>query len=325
MQIGMLISSAAVIRPTWTTAHLAHAALQAGHSIRFIEPHDMEVTTHGRLVTRAHVLDHPLESPTEVAQQLSGLHLTRRFIDVPSLDMLFMRANPLTPAVLNLALMAQEYDVRVVNDPIGIAKTRSKTWLAALSAVPRPATLITSDGESARLFAESNSDGVVIKPSMGSGGRGVRHVLDPKKVARAVGEVMRLHPGPTVIQAYLPEAEEGEKRVFWVDGHIVGGYLRRRAPGAFHHNLQRGGQPEATAITESDRTICDAIAPHLRRNGIAIAGLDIIGSALVECNTLNPGGVHYAESFRTSGNQTIANRTIKILTQSRDTAEAIQS
>ena len=38
MQIGMLISSAAVIRPTWTTAHLAHAALLAGHTVRFFEP-----------------------------------------------------------------------------------------------------------------------------------------------------------------------------------------------------------------------------------------------------------------------------------------------
>ena len=168
MQIGMLISSASVIRPTWTTAHLAHAALIAGHTIRFIEPHDMEVTTHGRLVTRAHVLDHPLDGPTDVAQQLSGLHLTRRFVEIPSLDMLFMRANPLTPAVLNLALMAQEYGVRVINDPIGIARTRSKTWLAALSEVPRPPTLVTSDGASASLFAEDQPHGVVVKPAMGS-------------------------------------------------------------------------------------------------------------------------------------------------------------
>ena len=117
---------------------------------------------------------------------------------------------------------------------------------------------------------------------------------------------MRGQPGPTVVQGYLPEADDGEKRIFWVDGHIVGGYLRKRAPGAFHHNLQRGGQPEATEISESDKKICDAIAPHLKRNGVAIAGLDIIGSALVECNTLNPGGVHYAESFRQHGAQTIA-------------------
>ena len=321
MQIGMLISSAAVIRPTWTTAHLAHAALLAGHSVRFIEPHDMEVTTHGRLVTRAHVLDHPMGSPTEVAQQLSGLNLIRRFVEIPTLDILFMRANPLTPAVLNLALLAQEWGVRVVNDPIGIARTRSKTWLAALNHVPRPPTLITSDGASAQLFAEQQPHGVVVKPAMGSGGRGVRRVSDSSKVARAVAEVMRIQPGPTVVQGYLPEAENGEKRVFWVDGHIVGGYLRKRAPGAFHHNLQRGGQPEATEISESDKLICTAIEPHLKRNGIVIAGLDIIGSALVECNTLNPGGVHYAESFRTEGTRSIASWTIQILTHPRNPEE----
>jgi glutathione synthase len=322
MQIGMLISSASVVRPTWTTAHLAHAALLDGHSIRFIEPNGMEVTTLGRVVTRAHVLDAPEPSPEAVANKLSGRRLTERYVDVGSLDLLLMRANPLSNIVLNLALMAAERGVRVVNDPTGIARTRSKTWLASLPDVPSPPTLVTTDFESARLFAESQPHGVVLKPALGSGGRGVMLVKQPRGIGRKMADVARSVPGPVVVQGYLPEADAGEKRVFWVDGQIVGGYLRRRAPGAFHHNLQRGGQPEPVDITDTDRAICSAIAPHLHRNGIVVAGLDIIGSALVECNTLNPGGIHYAESFRTTDGPSIAAKTLQLITRTWNTHEA---
>jgi glutathione synthase len=322
MQIGMLISSANVVRPTWTTAHLAHAALLAGDTVRFIEPDSMEVTTHGRVITRAYILDAPELSPTELAQKLSSRRLIQRYVDVGSLDILLMRANPLTPAVLNLALMAQERGVRVVNDPTGIARTRSKSWLASLTDVPSPPTLITSDPQSARSFAEGQANGVVLKPALGSGGRGVQMVKNPRDVSRAMADAARAAAGPVVVQGYLTEADAGEKRVFWVDGQIVGGYLRKRAPGAFHHNLQRGGLPERVDITETDRAICNAIAPHLRRNGIVLAGLDIIGGALVECNTLNPGGIHYAESFRETDGPSIAAITLQLITRTWNTTEA---
>jgi len=321
MQIGMLISSAAVIRPTWTTAHLAHAALLAGHTVRFFEPGSMEVTTQGRVVVKAHVIDAPMSGPTEVADKLAHYQLTRRYVDIGGLDLLLMRANPLTNTVQNLALMAMERGVRVVNNPTGIALTRSKSWLASLPEVPRPPTLVTTDPESARLFAEGQPGGVVLKPALGSGGRGVTMVSDASRVPRVMVDVTRAQSGPVVVQGYLPEADHGEKRVFWVNGRIVGSYLRRRAPGAFLHNLQRGGLPEATEITEVDRAICSAIGPHLRRNGIVIAGLDIIGGALIECNTLNPGGLHYAETFRQQDAPSIAAETLQLITGEWNTTE----
>ena len=322
MQIGMLISSATVIRPTWTTAHLAQAALAAGHSIRFIEPGSMEVTVQGRVVTQAYVLDAPEASPGVLANKLSSRQLTRRYVDVGSLDLLIMRANPLTSTVQNLALMAQERGVRVVNDPTGIARTRSKTWIASLREVPRPPTLVTSDPDSARLFAEGQPEGVVLKPALGSGGRGVQRLRDPSRIAGAMRDLTRAQPGPVVVQGYLPAADEGEKRIFWVNGKIVGGYLRKRAPGAFHHNLQRGGMPEPVDVTEVDQAICHALAPHLVRNGIVLAGLDIIGGALIECNTLNPGGIHYAESFCAEDEPSIAAHAVQLITGAWNNTEA---
>jgi glutathione synthase len=290
--------------------------------VRFIEPNAMEVTTQGRVITRAYVLDCPEKDPATIANKLARRRLTERYVDLAGLDLLLMRANPLTNTVLNLGLMATERGVRVVNHPSGIALTRAKTWLASLLDVPSPQTLVTTDPESARLFAEGHPQGVVLKPALGSGGRGVQWVKHPRGIRTAMLDVARIVPGPVVVQAYLPEADAGEKRIFWVDGQIVGGYLRRRGVGSFHHNLQRGGQPEATTITDEDRALCAAIGPHLRRNGIVLAGLDIIGDKLVECNTLNPGGIHYAEAFRTAPGPTIAAKTLQLITRTENTPEA---
>jgi glutathione synthase len=322
MLIGMIISSAVVIRPTWTTAHLAQAALEDGHRVRFIEAHDVEVTGQGRLVTRAYVLDSPCKDATELANKLRTNQLTRRYIEVATLDMMLLRANPLTNSVMSIALMAQDRGVRVINDPAGMARTRSKAWLATLTDVPKPLTLVTTEPASATLFAENQPHGVVIKPSLGSGGRGVRLVLDPRKVNRTFTEVRCQVPGPVVIQAYIPEADLGEKRVFWVDGEVVGTYLRTRAPGVLQHNVQQGGTPVATELSDSDIAICESIGPHLKRNGIVIAGLDIIGSALIECNTVNPGGIYYAESFRTVGGLSLATHAFQILLRPWTKAEA---
>jgi len=321
MRIGFLISSAAVVRPTWTTAHLAHAALQDQHRVRIIEVGDMEITAHGRLVARTHVLDAPLDSAAELAGRLSSRKLSCRYVELSTLDMLLLRANPMSTHVLGMSLLAAEQGVRVHNDPTGIVRTRNKAWLASLPDIPRPRTIVTRELSSARLFSENLDTDVVLKPVVGSGGRGVVRVPrgNARKLAQCFANISRQFAGPLVVQAYAAAADQGEKRVFWVDGQIVGAYLRTRAPGAFLHNLQQGATPTPCAISKEDQTISDAITPHLLRNGIRIAGLDIIGGELIEVNTLNPGGVHYAETFRigedpkTPGG-TIAARVIRMLT-----------
>ena len=321
MRLGFLISSARVIRPTWTTAHLAHAALVDQHQVRFLEAGDIEVTAQGRLVARAYVLDTPLASAGELAHKLSQGQLGRRFVELSTLDMLLLRANPLTPHVLSMALLAAEQGIRVHNDPTGIVRTRSKAWLPTLPDIPTPKTLVTRDLASARLFAENLGADVVLKPVIGSGGHGVRRVKQGHRrgLEQAFGALQRHHATPVVVQAYSPAASLGEKRVFCVDGKIVGAYLRERAPGAFLHNLQQGGTPTACHVSDADQRIVDAIGPHLARNGIRITGLDIIGGELIEVNTLNPGGIHYAESFRKSDTMgdpewSIASQVIRMLT-----------
>ncbi len=328
MRIAIAVNNVQQVEATWTTLHLAHRALEQGHSVRFIETRDYEITSRGQLVARAYVADPPSPGHLALGAALLDRALPRRYTTLESCDLLLLRVNPLTEAMLNMALVAQELGVAVVNDPTGIARTRSKAWLAGLSDVPRPLTLVTQSRASARLFAGNLDVPAVVKPSTSSGGRAVSLVPPnhPELLEEAMDRAQLADAGPVVIQACIPEASEGEKRLVWMDGDILGGYLRRRSEGEFRHNLRCGSTPLACEITAADRAIGAALTPHLMRNGIRIAGLDVIGRLLVEVNTMNPGGVHYAEllaSERDLNAPTVGQQIIeRLTTRQRNSREA---
>lgn len=298
MRIGFAITRAASVDGTWTTLHLARAALARGHQVRFIEPWDYEVDAKGQIVARSHAFDPPrVPSAEEMAASLTGRTADRRFVDLVRLDLLLLRASPLDAAVLTFAALAQDRGVRVVNDPNGVVRVSHKAWLAALPDVKTPATLVTRSFGGAQLFYDQQRHGVIVKPARGSGGRGVTRVMPHRhdlldeafEIARERGD------GYVVVQAYVPDAEDGEKRVVWLDGEVLGGYLRRRAPGDFRHNLKRGGVAEAADITSEERRLVGRITPGLLAAGIRIAGIDLIGDYVTEVNALNPGGAFHTD------------------------------
>lgn len=300
MRIGIVISNAGSVAPTHTTVHVIQAALEAGHAVRVLEPWDFEVDPRGRLRGRAHVLDAPLASREAVAEALSRRATVRRNVDVDRLDVLLLRVNPLDAAVLTFAQLAASAGVRVLNDPDALMRTSHKSWLATLSGVPRPRTTVTRSRATVECFAADCPAGIVVKPARSCGGKAVaviRGRMRRAKIDAAVEAATRAGDGYLVVQEYLPEATLGEKRLVWLDGGLLGGYLRQRAPGEFRHNLKAGATPVPCTLSAEDHAISDALGPHLLGAGVWLAGIDVIGDRVVEVNTLNPGGVHWTEHF----------------------------
>jgi len=299
MRIGIAISRTSSIEPTWTTAHLIRAAAARGHEVRLIEPWDYEVDYRGNLVARAWSIptgDFSLEALT---LGLRTRHTGRCYVEMAGLDVLLLRINPLDNAVIVFALMVEALGVPVLSRPANLLKTSHKAYLSTLTDVPRPRTMVSRSPGALRAFADTLGDSVVVKPARSSGGRGVQWVrnMHSQRLEDAILESRRRGDGYVVVQEYLPEAEAGEKRLVWLDGELLGGYLRRRAPGEFRHNLARGGLPDPCAIEPGDLEIVKAVTPHLRKDGVWLAGIDVIGGRVVEVNTLNPGGVHLIQHF----------------------------
>lgn len=292
----MAITRAASVTSTWTTVALAVEAVRRGWTVDMIEPVDWQVDPDGAVRARSYRFDQPIDA-TDLAHALAHRLANRRRIDVQHLDVLLLRANPLSPTVLAFARLAWERGVPVVNDPAALLTVAHKGWLAAQPDVPTPPTLITRSKAEAAHFLLSLPDGAVVKPARGSGGRGVSRVKprDTDGLDEAIDVALEASEGHFVVQAWLPESSAGEKRVIWLDGEVLGGYLRRRAPGEFRHNLKRGGVPHPTRITEVELAAVARLSPRLQAAGIRLAGLDLIGAWITEVNALNPGGIHHAD------------------------------
>lgn len=295
MRIGFVIAHGGAVDATWTTIHLAKAALDRGDTVRFVEPWDFEVTPERRLIARAHAFDAPLSADAMVAA-LNDRTADRRYVTIGDLDALFLRIASLDRPVLAFARMAEEHGVAVINAPGGLLATAHKGWLASLPGVPIPRTLVTRSRASALLFYES-LDVAVVKPARGLGGHGVLRVEGGRVAAfeEAFDRVACAGDRYVVVQEFIDDREEGERRLVWADGEVMGAYLRRRAPLEFRHNLKQGAQPEFAEIRDLDREICRSVRVPLQRLGIRLAGLDVMGSHLLEVNVLNPGGVFHAE------------------------------
>jgi glutathione synthase len=301
MRLVIAVSRTSSLEAYYTTVHIAHEALLRGHPVRVVEPWDFEIDEGGRLVTRAHALDSPPDTREALVMLLAERRALRRYVEITPSDVLLLRVNPLDPAVLAFAHLAQKAGATVHNDPSTLMLTGHKGYLATLAGVPRPATLITRSRATALLFAEGQREGVVLKPARASGGRGVS-LVRPASGARsfesAFDAARRRGDGYVVVQEYLPRAEEGEKRLVWLDGELIGGYLRTRAPGDFRHNLAQGGSPQPCSIGPEDHALLATLSPYLLHDGVWLAGIDVIDGRVVEVNTLNPGGVHYGDSMR---------------------------
>jgi glutathione synthase len=103
---------------------------------------------------------------------------------------------------------------------------------------------------------------------------------------------------PHVLQAFLPEVAEGDKRIVLVDGEVAGAINRRPGSGEIRSNLAAGGSAEATQLTDREKEICDALGPELKRRGLLFVGIDVIGGQwLTEINVTSPTGIVAIDRF----------------------------
>jgi glutathione synthase len=94
-----------------------------------------------------------------------------------------------------------------------------------------------------------------------------------------------------MVQRYVPEVRNGDKRIILVDGVPAGGVNRLPAPGDARANFHAGGTAMKTELTPRDLEICAAIGPELKDRGLVFVGIDVLGDYLTEINVTSPTGI----------------------------------
>ena len=185
----------------------------------------------------------------------------------------------------------------VVNDPAAVRNAPEKVWVLDFARF-MPPTVLTRSLSVARKFAAEHGE-VVIKPLHGNAGKAVFKVgRDGANLAPLMELFNATYREPHVLQAFLPEVAEGDKRIVLVEGEVAGAINRRPAKGDIRSNLAAGGTAEASDLTDTEREICAALGPELKRRGLLFVGIDVIGGKwLTEINVTSPTGIVAIDKF----------------------------
>ncbi len=184
----------------------------------------------------------------------------------------------------------------VVNDPVSVRNAPEKLFVTHFPEL-MPPTLITSSSEEVMQFRQEQKD-LIVKPLYGNGGAGVFHIAPGDENLKVLLELFTdLYREPIMVQRYLPEVRQGDKRIILVDGKAAGAINRVPAAGEARSNMHIGGRAEASKLTRREEEICEAIGPSLQQQGMIFVGIDVIGDYLTEINVTSPTGIQEIDRF----------------------------
>ena len=215
------------------------------------------------------------------------------FSSLDSMDVILMRQDPpFDMAYITATHILEHLPPRtlVVNNPAAVRNSPEKLLVTHFPDL-MPPTLVTSDPIAAKEFRLEHQD-VIIKPLFGNGGAGVFHVGPKDENFNVILETLHssLHE-PLVIQRYLPEIRNGDKRIILIDGIPAGAINRVPMDGEVRANMHVGAKAEPADLTARDHEICGVIGPKLKEEGLVFVGIDVIGNYLTEINVTSPTGI----------------------------------
>jgi glutathione synthase len=184
--------------------------------------------------------------------------------------------------------LAQQQGAHIFNKPEAIRSCNEKLAIAQFPQFIAP-TLVSSDAVRIRAFHDEHRD-VILKPLDGMGGAGIFRVREDGMNLGSIIEQLSDNGRRTImVQRYIPEITQGDKRILLIGGQTVPYCLARIPQGTeIRGNLAAGGKGVAREISARDRQIGDTLAPILLKRGLLLVGLDAIGDYMTELNVTSP-------------------------------------
>jgi glutathione synthase len=242
-----------------------------------------------------------LARPLEVRRE-RGNHYTlgaAEVLDLRTFDIILMRQDP--PFDLNYVaathlLERLHPDTLVVNDPVSVRNAPEKLFVTQFPEL-MPPTLITYRQDEIKAFRAEHRD-IILKPIYGNGGAGVFHIgPDDENLNSLLDLLAQTVREPLMVQRYIPEIREGDKRIVLIEGEPGGAVNRIPPPGDARANLHVGGRAQKATLSRRDLEICEALGPVLRQQGLLFVGIDVIGEWLTEINVTSPTGLQEIDRF----------------------------
>ncbi|WP_271800510.1 glutathione synthase [Dietzia maris] len=215
-------------------------------------------------------------------------------------DVVLMRTDPpVDDSYLRATFILDAVDARktlMINSPAGLRNANEKLFGLRVPELGPP-TFLSADKD-AIIDRVRRWGKAVLKPTDAMAGRGIL-VLDPADV-----NLHSIIEGATtrgrhqvVVQQWLDAAIDGDRRIILIDGQPIGSVRRVALGDDFRCNMAAGAATVPDTVSDEDRALCAALAPHLAEHGLIFVGIDVIGGKLTEINVTSPTGVREIDAL----------------------------
>ena len=178
----------------------------------------------------------------------------------------------------------------ILNDPKSIRDNPEKLSMFNFKNIIPP-TLISKNIEQCFNFQKKYKK-TIIKPLYGNGGEGISKLEGTSVILkRKILKLINRYKQPIVMQKYLSEIKEGDRRIILIDGEYAGSVARIPKKGSVTANFHTGGTAKKVGLVRRDKKICNILKPFLKKNKLFFTGIDVIGNYLTEINVTSPTGI----------------------------------
>jgi glutathione synthase len=310
MRICFLVSDIRTQQATYGGIYLAWAAHRRGHDVRFVSVDDLSfLDDNSVLATTVRVRAGDYPKPADYLTALSSDDAVREEDALSGFDVVFLRYNPLregaghpTSPVIDVCWRLRLGGTLVVNDPEGLRRAGGRMYLGDLPTEIRARTVVSRSRVRLKEFLRALDGPAVLKPLSPTGPEKVFYVRrrQVKNLNQIISAVTK--DGYAVAQEYLPEAEQGEKRLLLLGGAPIRledqVAIYRRVP-----VLRGAADQEAVAVEapgtrkkcdfgRTEARLCEILRPKLLADGLYLVSVDIVGDKILELNVFTPGGIH---------------------------------
>jgi len=301
MRIAFLMDKLESINPeNETTSYLMYECNQRGHTVYFLESHDIYIRKDEVVARMRNITVQPDLSMKKYWRSLISCMNKEELIfeTLTDIDALFLRKDP--PLIYQTMEFLASINDRVfmINSTTGQILGNSKLYILNFPGII-PETHVSRDAARLKKIIDDFGGAMVVKPLQRYGGEGVIKVSnrDHENLISLISYYIRAskpYPErePIMVQEYLDVVRrEGDIRILLLNGEILGAMRRKPLKGDFRANIHAGGQAYRHEVTEKEKEICRILKERLIRDGLYFVGIDIIGDKLVEVNCVSPGGI----------------------------------
>jgi glutathione synthase len=297
MKLAFIIDRLSLLDPTHdTSVAMMEAAQRMGHEVWATEIHQLSVINGKACASLQQLTLKPVELiegrwvATPDWYQVSEPVVR----NLEEMDAVLMRKDP--PVNVRYLYVTYILDLidpaktLVINSPQGLRNANEKMYTFQFLSV-MPETMVSQDKALIRQFVEKHQQ-AVLKPLGGKAGEGILFLEPGDRNFNSMIEVSTQQgQEPVMVQKFLPEAKDGDKRIILLNGEPIGAVNRIPTGQEFRGNMAVGGRVAKTEISDREREICAIVGPKLVQDGLFFVGIDVIGGYLTEVNVTSPTGI----------------------------------